>query len=332
MRAVDLFCGAGGSSAGARSAGVRLIGGVDAWDLAVSTYSDNFPTAQAVTARLTKSSTPDRVFRNIGSLDLLIASPECTNHSIARGNRPRDENSRMSAWFIMQFIRDLEPRWVVIENVAAFRRWSEYSQLIGVLKRWYHVEARVLDAADFGVPQNRKRLFIIGDRVHPPRIITSTNSHQRPASIILDAQGTHPAKPLFINRRAKGTIERAQRAIDVLGQRDFLIVYYGSDRAGGWQRLNRPLRTLTTLDRFGLVQWEGRTPTLRMLQVTELVKAMGLVRLKDEAGKARKFELSHGTRRDKIKLLGNGVCAPVMKAIVGCLIGGMKNDLSMPAE
>ena len=57
---------------------------------------------------------------------------------------------------------------------------------------------------------------------------------------------------------------------------DFLVVYYGSDRAGGWQRLDRPLRTLTTLDRFGLVQWRGKTPTLRMLQVPEIERAMGL--------------------------------------------------------
>ncbi len=48
-----------------------------------------------------------------------------------------------------------------------------------------------------------------------------------------------------------------------------------------WQPLDQPLRTLTTLDRFGLVQWAGREPTLTMLQVTELKRAMGLVRLRE---------------------------------------------------
>lgn len=51
----------------------------------------------------------------------------------------------------------------------------------------------------------------------------------------------------------------------------FLIVYYGSDGAGGWQRLDRPLRTVTTLDRFGLVRWENSTPMLRMLQVADAI-------------------------------------------------------------
>ena len=84
------------------------------------------------------------------------------------------------------------------------------------------------------------------------------------------------------------------------------------DKAGGYQTLDRPFRTLTTLDRFGLVQWEGRTPTLRMLQVPELKRAMGL---------PADFLLEVGTRRDRIRLLGNGVCPPVMQAVVGSLIG-----------
>ena len=61
-----------------------------------------------------------------------------------------------------------------------------------------------------------------------------------------------------------------------LGRRvPFLIVYYGSDGAGGWPSLDCPLRTLTTLDRFGLVTWKGSEPMLRMLQVDELKAAMG---------------------------------------------------------
>jgi len=101
---------------------------------------------------------------------------------------------------------------------------------------------------------------------------------------------------------------------------DFLTVYYGDDGAGGWQRLDRPLRTVTTLDRFGLVQWIDGEPTLRMLQIPELKRAMGL---------PRAFNLNHGVRRDKIKLLGNSVSAPVMRRIVTSLIDG---DTSATAE
>ena len=71
------------------------------------------------------------------------------------------------------------------------------------------------------------------------------------------------------------------------------------------------MRTLTTLDRFGLVEWQGREPTLRMLQVPELRRAMGF---------PDTFRLERGTRRDRIKPLGNAVCPPVMQAIVAGLV------------
>lgn len=89
--------------------------------------------------------------------------------------------------------------------------------------------------------------------------------------------------------------------------RVFLIVYYGSDGAGGWQPLDRPLRTLTTLDRFGLVTWQGREP---MLQVEELRAAMGF---------PSSHLFKHGSRRDRIKMIGNAVTPPVMAAIVEAL-------------
>jgi DNA (cytosine-5)-methyltransferase 1 len=75
--------------------------------------------------------------------------------------------------------------------------------------------------------------------------------------------------------------------------------------------LDVPLRTITTLDRFALVEPAPRGHTMRMLQVSELSRAMGLQR----------HRLERGSRRDRIQLLGNGVCLPVMKAVVGNLCG-----------
>ena len=172
---------------------------------------------------------------------------------------------------------------------------------------------QTLDAADFGVPQTRRRLFVICDRLRPPPVPDARHGLPAPdAASILDAAGTWPARPLFAPRRAAATLERAQRGMAALGEGvPFLVVYYGSDGAGGWQRLDRPLRTLTTLDRFGLVEWQGREPTLRMLQVPELRRAMGF---------PDTFRLERGTRRDRIKLLGNAVCPPVMQAIVAGLV------------
>ncbi len=111
--------------------------------------------------------------------------------------------------------------------------------------------------------------------------------------------------------RARPTLERARRAIHALGRGvPFLIVYCGSDGAGGWHSLHRPIRTITTLDRFGLVTWKNDVPMMRMLQVPELKRAMGF----DEG-----FGIEQGSRRDRIRLLGNPVCPPVMQAVVRAL-------------
>jgi DNA (cytosine-5)-methyltransferase 1 len=90
------------------------------------------------------------------------------------------------------------------------------------------------------------------------------------------------------------------------------MVYYGTDGAGGFQRLDRPLRTVTTLDRFALVKPNGCGHEMRMLQPPELAYAMG-------------FPDAHvwleSSRRDRIKLLGNAVCPPVMRDIIMALTG-----------
>jgi DNA (cytosine-5)-methyltransferase 1 len=218
---------------------------------------------------------------------------------------------------VIRFVEELEPQHIVIENVKAMSQWEGYAELFRLLgqRYGYKLTAQVLDAADFGVPQSRKRLFIYGSRRRMPNQIKPTVRKHRPARMILDRKGKWPAGPLDNGRRAKNTMDRVMHGMTQVGWgTDFLTVYYGSDGAGGYQSLDRPLRTLTTLDRFGLVQWEDGLPTLRMLQVPELKRAMGL---------PEDFKLLHGSRRDRIRLLGNGVCPPVMQAVVEELLQGV---------
>ncbi len=314
MRTLDLFCGGGGSSWGACAAGARIVCGVDADEVAIEAFAKNFPSARAVRLAMTAQTTPEAL-GDIGRVDLLLASPECTNHTHARGNRPRDENSRATARYVVNFARELLPRWVVIENVVQMRAWDGYTGLIGDLRSiGYQVEPIVLDARDFGVPQQRRRLFVLCDLERaPPKQVQGRPIRAATVASILDPPGTWRTTPLKRPGRAAPTLERAERAIATLGKGEpFLIVYYGTDASGGWQRIDRPLRTLTTLDRFGLVTWVDGEPQLRMLQVPELKRAMG-------------FEPSYdldsiGRRRDRIRLLGNGVAPPVMTAVIRTLV------------
>jgi DNA (cytosine-5)-methyltransferase 1 len=195
-----------------------------------------------------------------------------------------------------------------MENVVQLQDWTGFQTLLGELRlQRYRIKTDILDASEFGVPQTRRRMFILCDREREVRAIPCAADPAPHASTILRPDGTYRSRPLYSEGRAGPTIERAERA----GKRvPFLIVYYGSDGGGGWQHLERPIRTLTTLDRFGLVTWEGAEPMLRMLQVDELKAAMGL---------SPTHAMRHGSRRDRIKMVGNGVCPPVMKAVVETL-------------
>jgi DNA (cytosine-5)-methyltransferase 1 len=312
LRTLDLFCGGGGSSWGARAAGAEIVCGVDAWGIATETFGTNFPEAEAVNMKLNDKSDPKSIGLS-GGIDLILSSPECTNHTCAKGGRARDEDSKRTAIYVLNFARKLRPRWIVLENVVHMRSWHGYDPLIVDIKALgYHVLPQVLDASEFGVPQTRKRLFLLCDLGAMPAQVKRPGNKSSLVKDILDPEGTWKSTPLDNGRRAKNTLERAKRGIEALGRGvPFLIVYYGSDGAGGWQPLDRPLRTLTTLDRFGLVTWRSDTPMLRMLQVPELRRAMGF----DES-----YVLDKGSRRDSIRILGNGVCPPVMEAIVRTLV------------
>ncbi len=312
IRAIDLFCGAGGSSWGAKCTGVEIVAGFDMWETAGAVYKDNFPGAKFYGGKL-EDIEPEALVDELGKIDLILASPECTNHSVAKGNKPRCEESRKTALQVLRFAKVFKPRWIVVENVSSMRNWSRYKEFISDIEALgYHTRTELLNAADFGVAQSRKRLFILCDREKQPESIKIPRGKKRTALDIIDVNGTYKYSPLHTERRAKATLERANRAIKEIGEKSqFLIVYYGSDAAGGWQRINVPLRTITTLDRFAFVKHDGRKHTMRMLQPPELKVAMGW---------PAKYKINFDTRRDKVKMIGNAVCPPVMKNIVKSLI------------
>jgi DNA (cytosine-5)-methyltransferase 1 len=309
IRALDLFCGAGGSSWGAREAGAKIVAAFDLWPLAGEVHKANFPEAEFIQGRLEELNV-DRLAKRLGPIHLIVASPECTNHSPAKGNKPRCEQSKETAFQVVRFAAAFMPRWLVIENVVNMRKWSRYAEFKAALENLgYNLREQVLNSAHFGVPQSRRRLFLIADKLQMPLAVTPRKTKPRKIADVLDLNGRYRWTPLRQPKRAKATLERAKRGFATVGKtKPFLLVYYGSDGGGGWQRLNRPLRTITTVDRFALVKPHQRHGhVMRMLQVPELQTAMGM---------PRKMTLEAGTRRDRIKMIGNAVCPPVMRHIV----------------
>jgi DNA (cytosine-5)-methyltransferase 1 len=313
IRALDLFCGAGGSSWGARQAGVEIVAAFDLWPLAGEAHDANFPEARFFPGRLEEHNVQS-LAKQLGPIELILASPECTNHSPAKGNKPRCEESKGTAFQVVRFASVFNPRWLIIENVVNMRKWTRYHEFKLALENLgYKLREQILNSTHFGVPQSRRRLFLVADKLRVPRKIVLRKRKPKKIADAIDLNAPYPWTPLRKPKRAKATLERAKRGIKAMGTtKPFLLVYYGSDGAGGWQRLNRPLRTITTVDRFALLKPDSKHGhVMRMLQVPELKAAMGM---------PAKMVLSCGTRRDRIKMIGNAVCPPVMRQVVKQLI------------
>ncbi|MBN1233310.1 MAG: DNA cytosine methyltransferase [Candidatus Coatesbacteria bacterium] len=315
IKLFDLFCGGGGSSWGAFMLGIDPIAALDKWDIAASTYSLNFRNAKVFCTEAGSISL-NYIAKEIGRIDLLIASPECTNHSLARGNKPQCERSKETAFEVIRFARFFKPRWLVVENVEQMRKWKRFEEWKRELEKiGYKIKINILDSIFFNVPQTRRRLFIIGDSEEFPEFPSQQKKTDIKIKDIINyrepAKGWNFTQLVTPNRSVK-TLKRAQKAIMELGDtKPFLLVYYGMGK--GYLDLNQPFRTITTHDRFAYVVPTENGHKIRMLQPEELAKAMGFP---DE------HRWATINKQEKVKIIGNAVCPPVMRSVLEKLING----------
>lgn len=177
--AADLFCGAGGTSTGLAQAcadqgkRTRLLA-INHWRTAIETHAANHPWADHLCESL--DNVDPRKLVPGGRLHLMVASPECAHHSLARGGKPCSDQSRATAWHILRWAEALYVEAILIENVREFQNWGPigadgrplkskrgetFRAFVGALQSLgYRVEWRVLNAADYGDATTRKRLFI----------------------------------------------------------------------------------------------------------------------------------------------------------------------------
>lgn len=294
MIAVDLFAGAGGWTEGATQAGVRVAAAINHWPIAVQSHALNHPGTQH---RCQDVSLLDP--RELPAHDILLASPACTGHTRARGrDRPHHDASRSTAWAVVDVAEVTHPRVVAVENVPEFRQWALYPMWRGALERLgYRLTENVLNASDFGVPQDRLRLFIVALLGESPVPIRVPKTRRRNAAEILDTGGRW--QPVLKPGRAEATLVRIEAGRAAFGPR-FLIPFYGNTRTG--RSLGRPIGTITTKDRWAIVDGDR----MRMITVAECRRAMSF---------RESYQLL-GTRADQVKQLGNAVCPRVAREVV----------------
>lgn len=163
--AIDLFSGAGGLSLGLETAGFDVALAVDWEPDSIQTHANNLG-GRALVADLTNVSGAQLLeLAGIAEVDLLAGGPPCQGFSVQRRGGMHDERNRLVFEF-MRFVDELRPRAFLMENVAAIGgpRGKDFLQALTqqAAALGYAVRSQILDAADFGVPQHRRRLFLVG--------------------------------------------------------------------------------------------------------------------------------------------------------------------------
>lgn len=164
---VDLFAGAGGISEGFRQAGFSIVAGLDSDPDAATTYALNFPEALVVTGDLRAPSIRERVLAAAKSASVVVGGPPCQAFSQMQNHTRLIEDARNALYReFAQVLREIRPMAFVMENVTGVDQMGAREQITTdlALDGEYTVVPQVLDAADFGVPQTRKRLLFMGVR------------------------------------------------------------------------------------------------------------------------------------------------------------------------
>lgn len=285
-KVIDLFCGCGGLSEGFRLAGYEIVGGIDFNQAAIDTYNENFTKAKGICGDLLKMDKA-KILKEFGSLndvDVIIGGPPCQGFSSANRWQKEDEDPRNRLFFeFVKFVDLAKPKAILIENVQgiltknngyAKKRIYEIFE-----KRGYTVTNRVLNAADYGVPQYRKRNFFVmlkGDkefdfdqikRVSVPVTVEEAigelynfESHEMDSELVLDSKPKtsyqkylRDESNIVRNHQVRYPAEKVQKRISFVPQggnwKDVPVDLWPSDRqnrhSSAYKRLNEEDRSCT---------------------------------------------------------------------------------------
>lgn len=263
LSAIDLFAGCGGLTVGLKDAGFRVIGAVEFDSLAARTYRHNHPEVYLWEQDI-RDLTPEEVLDKLGlargQLDLLAGCPPCQGFShlrtLNRSRRVHDERNDLIFDFL-RFVTELRPMFVMMENVPGLVHDHRFKSFLKALcLAGYFPDYKLVDAADYGVPQRRRRLVLLAGRLAPISIVVP----KRKRRTVFDALRALPkagtsGDPLhdFPERRTEKVMERIRRTPKNGGSRTDLSPE---------DQLDCHRRCTGFKDVYGRMSWGHPAPTI----------------------------------------------------------------------
>jgi DNA (cytosine-5)-methyltransferase 1 len=266
VETIDLFAGAGGLTLGFHRAGFRSVFAVENETAAAKTYAVNFPGAHVYPGDI-------EGVDSFPSAEVLIGGPPCQGFSPL--GRDRDDHSRASLNSLweeyVRAVRQVRPKVFVVENVPEFLKSAQFETFLETFAtdrklKDYVIEWQVLNAADYGVPQRRRRGFVIGSRVGGPRWPTKTHGPEskskQPYATVRDAIGDLPLEPndkdWHIGRNPRPSSIERYRAVPEGGNRFDLAANRPDLLPDCWRN-----KKSGTTDVFGRLWWDRPSFTIR---------------------------------------------------------------------
>jgi len=179
-KVISLFSGCGGMDLGFHLAGFKSLVAVEENKTASTTFKKNIDGVEVLNGDITNIKTKeilDAANLSAGDVDVVIGGPPCQTFSVAGNRMGTDEPKGKLVWEYFRVVREALPKFFVMENVVGMVSWMN-GKVIGEIKDHiekpillngkeykYKIDFKVLNAANFGVPQNRYRVFIIGNRM-----------------------------------------------------------------------------------------------------------------------------------------------------------------------
>lgn len=305
VRTISLFSGCGGSDVALEAAGFRILWANDVWEEACNTYADNVPNATIAAGDI-------RDYERFPAAQFLVGCYPCQGFTQG-GKRDSEDNLNFLYREFDRALRHILPRAFIVENVAGMaygkNRLLLDSQLFRFRLAGYRVKWRVLNAQDFGVPQDRKRLFMVGvrsdiDREYefpePTHGPGRTNQYVTQQDVLAGMpewpEGDFCAQNMnwyYLSRNRRAEWDEPSSCI-----------------VGNWRHV--PLHPISPpLRRVHTDSWVfANAGRARRLAYQECARLQGF---------PAAFEFQHGSIKDRFQMIGNAVPPPLFGAVVSGL-------------
>lgn len=336
FEAIDLFCGAGGITNGLKDALHELgyseeeiaLVAINHWNIAIATHSANHPNARHLHSKI-ENIDPREIVPS-GHLDILVAGPQCTYYSRARGGQPVTDQQRISPWGIIDWLEKLDVDNFLIENVPELMKWGPidpktkkpikrlegkiFLAYIKALKALgYNVDFRLLTCADYGDATTRQRLFILGRKNHRIKWPAPTHSNKsvKGQMTFVNTKTWRPAREIInwsvrgksiYNRKkplSPNTLRRIEAGLMKYSGLPFTVSLLGEQNRREFYSIDKSLPTILTENRLEpyLIQYNG-TADARSID-----EPLGTQTTKDRFGLVQPIVIKVGDDRYMLDIL-----------------------------